>query len=428
MRKLKNVLLVLTMTVMCLVLYYVAVIFIDINKLVKEETTANSKEIETSGNKNDSDIEGSTDANGTDENDEDSQGKDENKDNTISIVVFGENFVHDSVIESGKQSDGTYNYNFLFDNLRTYASEADIAAIYQTTIIGGNDLGVKGYPNFNSPEEMMEAIHNAGFNVTLMASNHTNDLGTSAIKSSISLWKKYSSVTAVGANATKEEAETTPIIEVKGKKIALLNYTAGMNKPIENSDEKYMVNYLNKDKLVADITKADQIADYVIVFPYWVSDYTYEVTEAQRSLAKAMTEAGADLIVGASSHFIGEIEKIKTENGNEALCYYSVGNFCSSFNYADAMIGGIARINLNIADDKLILDESKTGITPIITHYTHIEGEDNAEIMGIYPIWAYTSEMADSHGIITRGKVAFSMEIINKIISEHIEDKYLLRQ
>ena len=428
MRKLKNVLLVLTMTVMCLVLYYVAVIFIDINKLVKEESPSTNKEMETSTSKNDSDIEGSAGSNGADEKDEDSQNKDENKDKTISIVVFGENFVHDSVIESGKQSDGTYNYNFLFDKLRSYASEADIAAIYQTTIIGGNSLGVKGYPNFNSPEEMMEAIHSAGFNVALMASNHTNDLGTSAIKNSISLWKKYSSVTAIGANATKEDAETTPIIEVKGKKIALLNYTAGMNKPIENSDEKYMVNYLNKDKVVADITKAEEIADYVIVFPYWVSDYTYEVTETQRNLAKAMTEAGADLIVGASSHFIGEIEKIKTENGNEALCYYSVGNFCSSFNYADAMIGGIARITLNIEEDKLILDESKTGITPIVTHYTHTAGQANAEIMGVYPLWAYTSEMASGHGIITRGNVPFSMEFINKVILERIEEKYLMRQ
>ena len=153
MKKLKNVLLVLAMTVMCLVFYYVFVIFVDISNLVKKEPATNIKEEEMLSNTIDGDITPTEPA--------------EEEDKEISIVVFGENFVHDSVIDSGKQSDGTYNYDFLFDNLKMYASEADIAAIYQTTIIGGNDLGVKGYPNFNTPEEMMSAIQGAGFDVAL---------------------------------------------------------------------------------------------------------------------------------------------------------------------------------------------------------------------------------------------------------------------
>lgn len=412
MKKLKNVLLVLAMTVMCLVLYYVFVIFMDISKIVKEEPTTTTQE-ETLGNTIEGDITPTVPT--------------EEEDKEISIVVFGENFVHDSVIASGKQSDGTYNYDFLFDNLKVYTSEADIAAIYQTTIIGGNDLGVKGYPNFNTPEEMISAIEKAGINVALLASNHTNDLGTAAIKNSIQLWNS-SSVKAIGVNNTKEDAENIPVMEVKGVKIALLNYTAGMNKSIDKQDEKYMVNYLEKEKMVADITKANEVADYVIVFPYWVADYTYETTPKQRELAKAMVEAGADLIVGASSHYIGEIEKIETDNGNVAMCYYSVGNFCSSFNYADAMVGGVARINLKLEDGNIVLDETKTGLMPIITHYTHTAGSGDANITGIYPIWTYTSEMASSHGIITRGGVSFSMEFIEKIISDYIDEKYLLRQ
>ena len=196
----------------------------------------------------------------------------------------------------------------------------------------------------------------------------------------------------------------------------------------ENQDDKYMVNYLNKDKVISDITRAEQLADYVIVFPYWVSEYTYDTTDAQREFSKAMVEAGADLIVGASSHYIGEIEKIKADNGNEALCYYSVGNFCSSFNYSDAMVGGMARITLNISDEGIALNEEKTGITPIVTHYTHTEGDSDAKIVGVYPIWLYTSEMASSHGIITRAGVPFSMSVIDKIIAENIEEKYLLGQ
>ena len=274
---------------------------------------------------------------------------------------------------------------------------------------------------------MIDAIKNAGFDVALMASNHTNDVGTNAIKNCISMWKE-AGIMSLGINNTKEEADTIQIMEVKGVKIAMLNYTAGMNKPIENADDKYMVNYLTKDKVVADITKADELADYVIVFPYWVSEYTHATTDNQKALAKAMTEAGADLIVGASSHFIGEIEKIEADNGNKSMCYYSIGNFCSSFNYADAMVGGIARVTLKLENDTVTLDEENTGLMPIITHYTHTAGSSDAYIMGVYPKWAYTTEMADSHGIITRGGVQFSMEIIEKIISENIKEENLLSQ
>ena len=421
MKKLKSTLLIVSMTVMCLVVYYVALVFVDMGKEAKKEQVSTVGSEENANNSTEPSTEQST------ENVEVPDDGSTN-DNEISIVVFGENFAHDSVINSGKQSDGTYNYDFLFDNLRVYAEEADIAAIYQSTLIGGNDLGVKGYPNFNTPEEMMTAISNAGFDVVLTASNHTNDLGVNAIKNSISLWRNTPGVMALGMNATIDDVEVIPVIPVKGKKIAMLNYTAGMNKPIENQDDKYMVNYLNKDKVISDIAKAEQIADYVIVFPYWVSEYTYDTTDTQREFAKAMVEAGADLIVGASSHFIGEIEMVKADNGNEALCYYSVGNFCSSFNYSDAMVGGMARITLQIMDDTIVLNEEKTGITPIVTHYTHTQGESDAKIVGVYPIWAYTSEMASSHGIITRAGVPFSMEVIDKIRSEKIAEKYLLGQ
>ena len=77
---------------------------------------------------------------------------------------------------------------------------------------------------------MISAIEKAGINVALLASNHTNDLGTAAIKNSISLWKSNSNVLPIGVNNSIEDAENIPVMEVKGVKVALLNYTAGMNK------------------------------------------------------------------------------------------------------------------------------------------------------------------------------------------------------
>ncbi len=427
MKKLKSTFLVLLMATVCLIVYYMSGAITgsddgndDENESIKpqEETTANQ-----------------TVENPTDNTDEKV---------TISLVAVGDNFAHESVIVSGKQTDGSYNYDFLFEGVKEQIESADIAAIYQTMIIAGNDKGVAGYPKFNTPMEMMEAIDNAGFDVALMASNHTTDMGTDGIQNCMTLWKNYPDVKAIGINQSEEACLNIPIIEVKGKKIAVLNYTYGLNMPITDSSKQFLVNYLGtlntetgeasqttlSHTVINDIKRAKGQADYVVVFPCWGDEYTFETGSTEKAWAKQMTEAGADLIIGAHTHYIGEVEKITADNGNTSMCYYSLGNFCSSFNNPSTMVGAMAKINIVFDGEKIYIDDETSGILPIITHYTHSGNEDDemATIVGVYPIDKYTSEMASKHGIITRGKVEFSMDIINDIIENNIKDQYLLSE
>ena len=51
-----------------------------------------------------------------------------------------------------------------------------------------------------------------------------------------------------------------------------------------------------------------------------------------------------------------------------------------------------------------------------------------AKIVGVYPISQYTAEMASSHGIITRGKVTFSMDKINKVVNDNIKSQFLMKE
>ena len=430
MKKLKSTFLVLLMAMICLIVYYMAgaITGSDDGNGNKDKNTKPQEE--TTGNQ-------------TAEPPADSTGGEADK-VTISLVAVGDNFAHESVIESGRQSDGTYNYDFLFEGIREQVMEADIAAIYQTMIIAGNDKGVSGYPLFNTPEEMMAAIEKAGFDIALMASNHTTDMGPAGIRSSIELWKKYAGVKALGINESEADSVNIPIIEVKGKRIAVLNYTYGLNAPITDSLEQYMVNYLGtlnsatgeasqstlSESVLSDIKRASDQADFVVVFPCWGDEYTFATGQTEKTWAKQMTEAGADLIIGAHTHYLGEIEKITADNGNTAMCYYSLGNFCSSFNNANTMVGGMAKVNIVFDGDNVYIDTETSGILPIVTHYTHSGNADDemAKIVGVYPINKYTEEMAASHGIITRGNTEFSMDIINNIINTNIKEDYLLEE
>ena len=97
------------------------------------------------------------------------------KEETISIVAFGDNLMHMPVINSGRQADGTYDYSFIFRKMQPAIRDADIAVINQETVFGGEEMGYSGYPLFNSPSDMGRTLVNEGFDVVLHATNHTMD-------------------------------------------------------------------------------------------------------------------------------------------------------------------------------------------------------------------------------------------------------------
>ena len=107
----------------------------------------------------------------------------------IDIIMVGDVLLHDNVQESGKLSDGTYNYDHLFTNIKEYIQAVDIAIANQEVILGGKEIGLYGYPNFNGAYEVGDALVNAGFNVVLHATNHTLDRGKTALENCMNYWK-----------------------------------------------------------------------------------------------------------------------------------------------------------------------------------------------------------------------------------------------
>ena len=100
----------------------------------------------------------------------------------IRLIMLGDNLLHMGIVRSGILSDGTRNYDMLFEPIKDHLAVADIKMINQETIFGGNQLGFSVYPHFNSPTEVGDAIAKAGFNVVLQASNHSADKGISGLK------------------------------------------------------------------------------------------------------------------------------------------------------------------------------------------------------------------------------------------------------
>ena len=108
----------------------------------------------------------------------------------VSMVVLGDNLMHMPVVNDGKKADGSQDYSGIFSQLTEDIKGADIAVIGQETVLGGEDLGLSGYPLFNSPYEVGDAMIDAGFNLVSLATNHTVDRGKQAVLNSGEYWNK----------------------------------------------------------------------------------------------------------------------------------------------------------------------------------------------------------------------------------------------
>lgn len=349
----------------------------------------------------------------------------EEKVKQVTIMAVGDNLIHEAVWQSGLQEDGSHDYRPLYENLSYYLENCDLRVINQETILGGDEKGLRDYPIFNSPQAIGDTLADMGFNVILHASNHSFDMGIDGLMSCAQFWKqKHPEVTMVGIYESPEEQDQIPVVEVNGIKIALLNYTYSHNAGSFGVKAEGHLNMLCAydntsrvidfqtihPKVLEDIRKAEELADFTIVFPHWGTEYVMQPTLQETTFASQMTEAGADLIIGTHPHVIQPVEWVTAGNGNRALCYYSLGNFTSAQDGVAQMLGGMA--NLTIVQDKTgtYIQEDSIKAIPLVTHFVYPGWTGSSVVESTYLLNNYTDEQAAKHGLKTAWRITLTRQ------------------
>ncbi|MCM1542178.1 MAG: CapA family protein [Blautia sp.] len=337
----------------------------------------------------------------------------------ITLMALGDNLMHMGIVRTGQMEDGTYDYSFLFQGMEEYLAAADIRIINQETIFGGNQLGFSGYPHFNSPSQVGDAIADAGFNVVLHATNHAADQGIDGIYNCVSYWETHPEILMTGISGETPE-EGIPLLNVRDVTFAILNYTYGPNLGTLPSELRGHLNMLCaynektgaidftslNPQVLEDIRSARELADIVIVCPHWGTEYQTKPSSYQETFAEQMTEAGADLIIGTHPHVPQPVEWIASENGNTALCYYSLGNYVSTQKQALCMLEEMAWVTFHVTEDDVFLSEEKTGVLPLVCHYR----SGPLRLEKVYLLEDYTEELAAAHGIRNYAGVILRLE------------------
>ena len=311
----------------------------------------------------------------------------------VNFMATGDNLYHDSVIVDGIQKNGSYDYHYIYENIKEAVQSSDIAVVNQETPIAGNVLGVQGYPTFNTPEEVGQSLVDTGFNVVTQATNHIMDMGFTGVQNTRDYWKKHSEVVSVGINESQEERNEIKSIKKNGIEFALLNYTYGTNGKNIDPTQSWAVNVIDKKAIKNDVTKAKQNFDMVIVMIHWGKEYTFSPSNEQKELTQYLTDLGVDVIIGNHPHVIQPVEWKRNHEGHYTLIYYSLGNLISSQEKLETMVGGLSYIQFVQYEDETF-GIRQAAFVPTVTNYT-----DGKKSFNIHFLEGYSEENARKHGI-----------------------------
>ncbi len=340
---------------------------------------------------------------------------------TVDIMMIGDILAHEGVYNSGLQADGTYNFDHLFKNIKSDISAADIRIVNQETILGGVELGLSGYPCFNSPYEIGVAEAKAGFNVILHATNHTLDKGLTGVENCLNFWKtNYPEMAVLGINETEEDYNDIYVYNKDGFKIAILNYTYGTNGIAIPASKPYIVNMLDVDKITQDVTKAKEIADMVVVCPHWGTEYVYEPDSNQKYWTNLFLKLGVDVVIGAHPHVMEPVETLTRDDGHQMVVYYSLGNFVSNQDKMPRMLGGMAKVTLVKSGTDNSCYVKQYSYTPIVTQKLF-----GTSLITSYKLSDYNDTLASENAIRKdSGNSEFSLSYCQELCKLVFGDSY----
>ena len=267
---------------------------------------------------------------------------------TITICIAGDIMMHSRQME--------YDFHGYFKRIEHLFKDADITIANMEFTLAGEPY--TGYPKFSAPDSYAEFIAESGIDIFLCANNHILDKGSEGAERTLEQYRKLNKTHGISftgaAGCEKEFSSTTPlIIECRGSKIALINFTYGTN--LGSTLRWPKINYQNqKEVLKTSLTKANEQADYTLVLPHWGDEYQLMHSAGQRDMAEWLIANGADIIVGAHPHVIQDMESIEN-----IPVIYSLGNLVSNMSAPNTQLGMIMTIKLLVKlNGDLILEST----------------------------------------------------------------------
>ena len=256
------------------------------------------------------------------------------EDTHLTMSVIGDIMCHNSQYKDAYISaTGTYDFSYVFEDIKEYVSSADISIGNLETTFAGKDRGYSNYPRFNTPEQLAYNLKDFGIDVLSTANNHSMDTNYNGVVSTLN-YLDDAGISHVGTNTSWYDQNEILIKEVNGIKIAFLAFTYGTNGIPVPTDKAFAVNLISDDFILKQISLAkEQNPDLICASMHWGNEYQPKQNSEQERLANLLFTNGVDVILGSHPHVLQPMEKktITLEDGSTKDCFviYSLCNFMS---------------------------------------------------------------------------------------------------
>ncbi|CDB75686.1 CapA family protein [Clostridium sp. CAG:265] len=323
--------------------------------------------------------------NGIDETEENSDSVNEEV-QYVDIISLGNLIIHQSQIDGAKQ-ENSYDFSPSFQYIKKMILDSDISMGILEGALAGCEPS--GYPFFNSPDEVVDALKDTGIDIINYANNHIYDYEDVGLQRTIDVTKEKG-LDVLGVKSTEKEKNYL-VKEVNGIKIGFLAYVfetsminghKTINSNILSTYSENLINTFNYNDLESFYKKIEneisamksEGVEFIITSMHWGEEYNTYIEASQNEIAKRLNKLGVDIILGGHPHVIQPYEIMRNESGNSTFVIYSQGNSLS-----------------NQSEQEIGVAESEDGIMIKFT-LEKKDGNVSLKEYKIIPTWVYKEE------------------------------------
>lgn len=265
---------------------------------------------------------------------------------TASIGATGDILIHQPVYDAANKGNNVYDFSSMFTYISEYYESFDYMIANLEVTLSGSDKGYSGYPRFNCPDGIADALKNAGVDMMLTANNHTYDRSNhGVIRTQKVLTEK--GLEHLGTRASEDSPFYT-VKDINGIQVGMVCYTYETGDtsdgrktlngiPVDSKDGGLISSFnpYDLDSFYKDVEKvlaameADG-AEASMLFIHWGNEYQTKHNTDQALIAKKLCELGVDVLVGGHPHVIQPFDTLVSSTGHTMYCIYSMGNALSN--------------------------------------------------------------------------------------------------
>lgn len=301
----------------------------------------------------------------------------------MKLTIIGDIMCEPSIMDAGKQADGTYSYDFVFENAKKIWDGSDYVIGNLEFPLAEDMQLTSAFDVFNAPQPFGQAAKDAGLDLVSVVNNHTLDRTWEGAMKTMKYLEKIG-LPYTGVAKSAEERKEAYYVELGGAKIAIIAYTYSTNCNLPEEDMEAiepLINYLRPsraltytpevqekfktwvDKLLprmdkkkriklkkflhvsckpfaraddlvvpecekylnnlrADIRKAKENADFVLFYPHVGGQFNVQPGKFSQLVFETALEEGVDAIFASHSHIVQ-----KAEWKGKVPCAWSMGNY-----------------------------------------------------------------------------------------------------